>query len=109
MTEWPVLPDGWKTVSAGEQVTWRAEFGGEPRENDCRIYWGSHGCHRRRLHRGHHNCDPCGHHPWWLHAVLYWSAHLFKRSGLIDHWQGGCVERWPYYGRKTRFYGEDAP
>jgi hypothetical protein len=26
---------------------------------DCRVYWGSHGCDRRRGHRGKHRCE-CG-------------------------------------------------
>ena len=111
-SEWPVLSAGWKFAGMTEMVTWQASFGGPPpREPLCDVNWGSHGCHRKRGHRKWlgHACDPCEHHPWWLHALLYRASHLFRRSSLIDRWWGGCVERRPYYGRKTRFYGEDAP
>lgn len=60
----------------------------------CRVYWGSHGCHKIRNHKGRHACDPCRCKP--FHCRL-WSLRWF-----------GCVERYPYYGRKTTFYGEDS-
>jgi hypothetical protein len=125
--EWPVLRESyqiqvtglngemvspeavaWTEIPGAVSATWYGVAAG-PREKTCDIYWGSHGCHRTPGHRGHHHCDPCSHHPRWLHAVLYWSAHLFRRSDLVDRWWGGCVERWPYYGHHTRFYGDDAP
>jgi hypothetical protein len=108
-TGWPVVPEGWEYAGTTERVDFYLEPSARRSVPGCDVNWGSHGCHRRHLHRGHHHCDPCHHHPWWLHAVLYWSAHLFRRSRLIDEWWGGCVERWPYYGGCTRFYGNDAP
>ena len=65
---------------AGVRETVTDVFEPEPRpEVDCRVYWGSHGCHRERHHRGGHVCG---------------------RS---------CDYAKPYYGRWTSFYGEDAP
>jgi len=61
---------------------------------DCRVYWGSHGCHLERGHDGDCQCDCCDcgeHHPypdWPDESVL-------------------CVATAPYYGVNTRFYGED--
>lgn len=61
----------------------------------CRVYWGSHGCHKERGHKGGCECDCCDcgeHHPypdWPDEDVL-------------------CVAKAPYYGPGTRFYGEDA-
>lgn len=69
---------------ATEERTW-----GTP---DCRVYWGSHGCHLQRGHEGHCECDCCdcpeGTHPNPDPNVL-------------------CVAKFPYYGPETRFYGED--
>lgn len=54
---------------------------------DCRVYWGSHGCFKRRGHRGHCLCDcECKRHP---------------DPGSF------CVCAYPYYGPDTKFYGED--
>lgn len=58
------------------------------RYRSCRVYWGSHGCERRRGHRGHHFCCcDCERHP------------------DLD---SGCVGTYPFYGSDTSFYGEDA-
>lgn len=51
---------------------------------DCRVYWGSHGCCRPRGHQGPHLCLSC-------------------RDDDEDGWVGAP----PYYGTETRFYGED--
>ena len=57
------------------------------RPPDCRVYWGSHGCHLEREHDGDCECDCCDCDP---------------------HVAGtGCVGKAPYYGPDTRFYGED--
>lgn len=55
---------------------------------DCRVYWGSHGCHLQRGHEGTCQCDCCD---------------------CADHPDddSGCVAKAPYYGKNTRFYGED--
>lgn len=63
-------------------------------EHDCRVYWGSHGCHLERSHDGHHWCDCCeceGEH-----------TDAPDDEGTI------CVASFPYYGPDTNFYGEDA-
>ncbi len=101
---WPSLPEGWTAVGMTEQISWYGKMGTPPPYPLCDVNWGSHGCGRKRGHARilGHRCDPCEGHPWWLHALAYWLGHF------TGHW-GGCVERWPYYGRKTRFYGEDAP
>lgn len=57
----------------------------------CRVYWGSHGCEKRRGHRGHHECDCCE-----------------CPNHARDHIDEGCVATHPYYGSDTRFFGEDA-
>lgn len=68
--------------------------------NACRVYWGSHGCNLPRGHEGGHECAccdcPAGHHNG-LEAPM-----------LVDDDDCVCVARAPYYGSKTRFYGEDA-
>ena len=51
----------------------------------CRVYWGTHGCHRPRGHAGPHVCDDC-----------------FDPAD-----NEGYVGSWPYYGPMTHFYGED--
>ena len=50
-------------VSKGPVWSWtredlQAEFNpdGVPPELKCRVYWGSHGCHRHRHHLGPHRC-----------------------------------------------------
>lgn len=54
----------------------------------CRVYWGSHGCHKPRGHEGPCWCDccECENHP--------------------DD-DSGCVAGPPWYGPRTTFYGED--
>jgi hypothetical protein len=96
--DWPTLPEGWTYAGTTERVDFYLQPSQRGETPGCDVNWGSHGCHRRRRHRGHHACDPCHGHPWWLHAALTWLRQ-----------DGGCVERWPYYGRGTRFYGDDAP
>ncbi len=54
--------------------------------NDCRVYWGSHGCELQRGHSGSHFC--C--------------------CECVNHPDTGCVGTTPYYGDITHFYGEDA-
>lgn len=68
---------------------------------NCRVYWGSHGCHRPRGHRGGHRCDCCRFPR--LHT-------LADRLGLhtVRLTFTGCVGAPTYYGRRTHFYGEDA-
>lgn len=53
---------------------------------DCRVYWGSHGCDLSRGHEGPHVCETC------------WDPSDSE----------GYVGRPPYYGPETQFYGEDA-
>ena len=74
--------------------------------NDCRVYWGTHGCDKRRGHRGSHYCHCCRL-PLLAHAAEYLLSFTY-RKGHRQLWSG-CVGRWPYYGRITKFYGEDAP
>jgi len=69
----------------------------------CRVYWGSHGCYRKRGHRGQHICRGCCRNPFHLITPF----HRFLGWRWAD-WYGGCVGRWPYYGKTTVFYGEDA-
>lgn len=55
--------------------------------NNCRVYWGSHGC---KLERGHDGDCVCV-------------------CAAREDWQGdGNVGASPYYGPDARFYGEDA-
>lgn len=58
---------------------------------NCDTNWGSHGCDRPRGHRGAHACGDC----------CECARHPDPDSG--------CVATWPYYGWRTRFYGDDAP
>jgi hypothetical protein len=58
---------------------------------DCRVFWGSHGCHLPRGHEGPHDCGCC-------------ECEDHER----DHEEEGCVATAPFYGPETRFYGEDA-
>jgi hypothetical protein len=55
--------------------------------NDCRVYWGSHGCRLKRGHTGPHLCY-CADDP--------------PEGDVIN--VGGP----PYYGPETVFYGEDS-
>jgi hypothetical protein len=59
--------------------------------NDCRVYWGSHGCSFQRGHDG--PCVCCCDCP---------------DGGPHPNPETGCVGGPPYYGPETRFYGEDA-
>lgn len=66
------------------------------RVNECRVYWGSHGCYRERGHEGEHRCS-CA----------------FDENGILlphmdEDAEAGNVGRAPYYGPETNFYGEDA-
>lgn len=70
----------------------RILWGRLTRWKPCRTYWGSHGCDRRRGHRGSHVCDCCD-----------------CEDHDRDHEAEGCVGRAPYYGPDTSFYGEDVP
>jgi hypothetical protein len=54
---------------------------------DCRVYWGSHGCMLPRGHKGPHICT-CHDDP--------------PEPGVRN------AGRPPYYGPTTTFYGEDA-
>ncbi len=63
---------------------------------DCRVYWGSHGCKLERGHDGPHLCC-C--------AVKNWQDFpdgYEDKDGVLN------VGAPPYYGPDTRFYGEDA-
>ena len=62
-----------------------------PWPEDCRVYWGSHGCRLQRGHDGFHECDCCD-----------------CLDHDRDHDERGCVARAPFYGPQTSFYGEDA-
>lgn len=73
-----------------------------PEQNweDCRVYWGSHGCMKARGHEGHHECECCtcgDNHPFpdWPDRGVH------------------CVAKFPFYtydadDPETNFYGEDA-
>jgi hypothetical protein len=90
--------------------TWRCRVGVHYRRHDissrpelrinepCRVYWGSHGCYLPRDHEGPHLCI-CAH------------VDDDPSKPLLPHMdddpEGGNVGRPPYYGPKTRFYGED--
>lgn len=58
-------------------------------KKDCHVYWGTHGCGLPRGHiEPHFCCCECGdRHPWVEPDVK-------------------CVGRFPYYGFKTKFYGQ---
>jgi len=66
-----------------------------PPSGDCRVYWGSHGCRLARGHEGDCECDccECEHHP---------DPDPDNPGG-----ESSCVAKSPYYGPRTRFYGED--
>jgi hypothetical protein len=68
-----------------------------PREgdviNECRVYWGSHGCDLERGHDGACECACCD----------CWPEHTDEP----DEDDVVCVAKPPYYGPETRFYGED--
>ncbi len=85
------LPPGW-TWSGTTPLTVLDLGPVTPRENPCRVYWGSHGCDLERGHEGAHDCGccECG------------ENHPDAGDGVL------CVATAPYYGEQTRFYGEDA-
>jgi hypothetical protein len=88
------MADEYLTTTPGTQLGIQGKIGA-PGKPLCDVYWGSHGCDKRRHHRGsRHKCDPCKWGP--LHA-------LAQLLGMHRR----CAERWPYYGPETRFYGED--
>lgn len=63
---------------------------------DCRVYWGSHGCDLPRGHDGPHLCS-CA----------------FGEDGPMDPRADAPADALnvgapPYYGPDTKFYGEDA-
>jgi hypothetical protein len=60
--------------------------------DSCHVYWGSHGCHRPKLHEGDCWCDccECG------------DDHPRADDDYL------CVAGPPYYGPRTVFYGADA-
>lgn len=65
----------------------------KPAKLGCRVYWGSHGCHKRRGHVGRrHRCD----------CTPRWFRFVPRR------FRGGHVGVYPYYGEHTNFYGEDS-
>lgn len=61
---------------------------------DCRVYWGSHGCKLERYHSGYHECDCC--------TCIGGHRDEPDEDNIV------CVAKYPYYGVKTQFYGEDA-
>ena len=63
-------------------------------EENCRVYWASHGCDRPRGHDGPHWCDCCDCPP---------GTHPHGEEGCL------CVAGPPYFGWTTRFYGADVP
>lgn len=58
--------------------------------DDCRVYWGTHGCCLPRGHDGPHVCS-CA-----------FDKAEDEEDGLVN------VGAPPYYGPETSFYGEDA-
>lgn len=57
----------------------------------CQVFWGDHACKEKRWHPAStpHACDCCG---------------------CDDHpdLESGCVALPPYYGKDTKFFGDDA-
>lgn len=62
--------------------------------NDCRVYWGSHGCDLQRGHEGTCEC-------WCCECPNGQHTHEPDEEGVC------CVAKYPYYGPETTFYGED--
>lgn len=60
----------------------------------CRVYWGSHGCRLPRGHKDHHECV----------CARDDHGNLEPREDEDGYLNVGAH---PYYGRITRFYGED--
>lgn len=63
---------------------------------DCRVYWGSHGCYLPRGHDGPHLCE----------CAFSGNAGNDPRGDNIE--AALNVGAPPYYGAGTNFYGEDA-
>lgn len=65
-----------------------------PPVENCRVYWGSHGCDLPRGHERPCECDCCTCPP--------------EQHPLSPEVTGYlCVAKPPYYGSDTKFYGED--
>lgn len=66
------------------------------RRISCDVYWGSHGCEYEQGHVERdgtpHTCDCC-------------TCEDHER----DYEEEGCVAKPPYYGKDTKFYGDDVP
>lgn len=85
------MDTGKVTWEAGVLVTAGQEPGGPSGYvPHCRVFWGSHGCHRPRGHPPEvsHSCDCC------------------ECPG--EACEPSCVAKPPWYGPETKFYGEDA-
>jgi hypothetical protein len=69
-----------------------------PAPPKCRVYWGTHGCKHERGHSPEipHECwcCECEQHP--------------DPDPDNPNSEPSCVAGPPYYGRRTRYYGEDA-
>lgn len=67
---------------------------------DCRVYWGTHGCKHERGHGPEvpHECACCD-------CPDHARDHG-KRWDDTGSWY--CVAKPPYYGAHTQFFGEDA-
>lgn len=67
-------------------------------DRECRVYWGSHGCDLQRGHDGPHIC-----------SCAVEDAGRFDPSTREYHDDPGVlnVGAPPYYGARTKFYGED--
>lgn len=123
MTTWLVAPPGTRIGEPGWRKPWRGltltwDINGErpplavqrngvlmstglPTPEPpphCRVYWGSHGCRHPRGHSPEipHECDccECENHP--------------DPDPDNPGSKPSCVAKPPYYGERTRFYGEDA-
>lgn len=97
LVHWYEKPDGMTMAEFTDSLP--EPVATDPAFEPCRVYWGSHGCD---LERGHaerdgtpHDCGccDCGEH----HPYPDWPDEGVR-----------CVAKPPYYGDKTRFYGEDA-
>lgn len=64
----------------------------------CRVYWGSHGCHRPRGHDPELPCECC---------CCECESHPDPDPDNPNS-EPSCVAKPPYYGPDTHFYGEDA-
>lgn len=76
----------------------RVEVTYTPAPPKCRVFWGSHGCMHERGHDPEipHECSccECEQHP--------------DPDPDNPNGEPSCVAGPPYYGKITRFYGEDA-